>query len=128
MPDSGLHGTVIQPGRDSFTTVFLVNPALFGILFLQNSTTEGRLPTSGRWRRRTRRLVLDSAMRVQGIFPLTLTLSPEYRGEGTMIVTTLRSIPAVISYLLSPISYLLSPISCLLTPNSYLLTPNLRAR
>ena len=42
-------------------------------------------PNVTRWRRCTRRLVLDSASRVQGIFPLTLALSPEYRGEGNCV-------------------------------------------
>ena len=37
-------------------------------------------------------------MRVQGIFPLTLALSPEYRGEGNNSVITLRSVPAVIAF------------------------------
>ena len=33
-----------------------------------------------------------TALRVQGVFPLTLALSPEYRGEGTMNATALRFI------------------------------------
>ena len=38
-----------------------------------------------------------SALCFQRIFPLTLTLSPEYRGEGTKkTVIALRSIPVVI--------------------------------
>ena len=47
---------------------------------MKNEKQEGGPPTSGRWRRRTRRLVFDSALRAQGIFPFTLTLSPGIPG------------------------------------------------